>query len=72
MSNEGVKTPELFMIEELKDKYKTPESIFQGTKVASGWITGKMVAEEEYKKAIDGFLKGPMNGRGVKKDAKRR
>lgn len=68
----STKTPELFTIEELKEKNKTPEAIFQGARAAEGWRPGKMVSEEEYQKALDGFLKRPMNGKEVKKDAKRR
>ena len=61
--------PELFNIEELKEKNNTPETIFQGVKAAEDWKTGKAVTEEDYKKALNNFLKSPMGGKKVGKNA---
>lgn len=65
----GSTPPELFSIEELKEKNKTPETVFQGMKAAENWKTGKAVTEEDYKKALNNFLKSPMGGKKVKKNA---
>lgn len=63
--------PELFSIEELKEKDKTPDRVFEGMKAAENWTTGKAVTQEEYEKALKGFLESPMGGKKVKKDVKR-
>lgn len=63
---------ELFKIEELKEKNKTSDRIFEGMKAAENWTTGKAVTEEEYQRALKEFLESPMGGKKVKKDAKRR
>jgi hypothetical protein len=64
--------PELLSIEELKEKNKTPDRIFEGITAAENWKTGKAVTQEDYEKALEGFLKSPMGGKKVKKDAKGR
>lgn len=64
--------PELFSIEELKEKNKTPDRVFEGMKAAENWKTGKAVSQEEYEAALKGFLESPMGGKKVKKDAKGR
>lgn len=64
--------PELFSIEELKEKNKTPDRVFEGMKAAENWKTGKAVSQEEYETALKGFLESPMGGKKVKKDAKGR
>jgi hypothetical protein len=56
----------LFDIQELKQKLKTPDSIFQGVAAAEKWRPGKMVTEDEYKKVLDNFLKSPIKGKEVK------
>ncbi|MBU5312222.1 hypothetical protein KQI38_09300 [Tissierella carlieri] len=65
-------TIELFKIDELKEKNNTPDRIFEGMKAAENWITGKVVTEEVYQRALKEFLESPMGGKKVKKDAKRR
>jgi len=70
--SDNAKNPELFTIEELKAKHKTPESVFQGTKIAEGWRMGKMVSEEEYQRVVETFLKQPMNGKEAKKNETKR
>ncbi len=64
--NETDKAPGLFNIRELKQKLKTPDSIFKGIAAAEKWRPGKMVTEDEYKKALDNFLKSPIKGKEVK------
>lgn len=55
-------------IEELKAKEGTPDAVFEGTKAANGWKTGKRVTEKTYKEAVRAFGKAPMDGREVKED----
>ena len=64
--------PELLSIEELKEKNKTPDRIFEGVKAAENWKPGKAVKQEDYETALKGFLESPMGGKKVKKDVKRR
>lgn len=67
-----INTPELFEIQELKKRFETPDSVFCGVTTSKGWRPGKMVTEEEYRAAVDGFLKSPTSGRTVRSNAKRR
>ena len=55
--------PELFKIEELKAKRKTPSSIFSGTCTAKNWGPGKAVLEAEYDTAVKEFSSAPMGRR---------
>ncbi|MCM1161496.1 MAG: hypothetical protein NC412_09760 [Roseburia sp.] len=55
-------------IEELKEKERTPDAVFEGVKAANGWKTGRMVTEKDYKEAVDAFGKAPMDGRKVKRN----
>lgn len=55
-------------IEELKIKHETPDSVFEGVKVAKGWKTGKVVTEDAYEEAVREFNKSPIDGREVKRD----
>lgn len=55
-------------IEELREREGTPDAVFEGTKAANGWNTGKMVTPNAYKEAVCAFEKAPMDGREVKKD----
>lgn len=64
--------PELLSIEELKEKYKTPDKVFNGIKAAENWRAGKAVTEADYQKALDGFMKAPMSGKKVTRNAKGR
>lgn len=51
---------QLLGIEELKDKRKTPSSIFSGMCAAYGWKPGKVVTEEEYDAAVAAFSGSPI------------
>ena len=55
----------LYPTEELRDKKKTPQSIYIGVCVAYGWKQGKMVTEAEYDEAIKKFSDSPI-GKKVK------
>ena len=55
-------------VERLKVNNGTPEAVFEGVKAANGWHTGKMLTEEEYKKAVEAFEHAPMDGREVKRN----
>lgn len=55
-------------IEELKEKEGTPDAVFDGTKAANGWKTGKMVTAETYQEAVEAFGNAPMDGREAGKD----
>lgn len=64
--------PELLSIEELKEKNKTPNRVFEGIKAAENWRSGKAVTEADYQKALDGFMKSPMGGKKVTRNVKGR
>lgn len=46
-------------IEELKNKFKTPQAVYAGTAASHGWKAGKQLTEEEYKRAVSCFEKAP-------------
>lgn len=51
------------LIEELKVKKKTSQSVFDGTCSANGWKPGKAVTEQEYDLAVAKFLSGGTGGK---------
>lgn len=55
-------------VERLKVNNGTPKAVFEGVKAANGWHHGKMLTEEEYKKAVEAFEQAPMDGREVKEN----
>lgn len=55
-------------IEDLKNEKMTPDAVFEGTKAANGWKTGKEVTEKDYDEAIEEFKKAPIDGREVRAD----
>lgn len=57
------KEKEYFTIEEWKAMQGTPDAVFEGTKAAEKWKTGKQVTEEEYIKACTLFGNAPADGR---------
>ena len=57
-----VNVPELKVIETLKNDLKIADSIHEAVKAANRWRNGKAVTTEEYKKAIEKFLKAPIKG----------
>ncbi len=50
-------------VEEWAKEANTPTWALAGLKVRKGWATGKVVTRQEYEKALQDFLSGPMNGR---------
>lgn len=50
-------------IEELKVKFNTPQAVFVGTAASHGWMAGKQLTEEEYKRAVSCFEKAPAGRR---------
>lgn len=57
-------------IEELKKELKVSDAVFEGVKAANGWKAGKQVEETGFKAAVDAFLKAPVDGRTMDKEAK--
>ena len=53
-------TAELQWIEELREKHKTPASIYSGVCAAKDWRPGKEVTEAEYREAVAAFSGAPM------------
>lgn len=51
---------ELYPAEKLKEKTKTREALHRGICAANGWASGKMLTEEEYRKAVAEYKKKPM------------
>lgn len=50
-------------IEELAAELGTPPWVFEAVKVRQNWAAGKVVTEQEYKAAVNDFLKGRMVSR---------
>lgn len=57
-----VATSELKDIETLQQDLKISNSIHEAVKAANSWRRGKALTGEEYKKAVDKFLKAPIKG----------
>ena len=55
-------------IEELRDKYKVSDAMFEGVKAAKKWKSGRQVEENEFTKAVEDFKTAPIDGR--KEEAK--
>jgi len=51
-------------IEELAAENGTPAWALEGLKVRQNWAAGKIVTEQEYQKALQDFLGGPMAKKG--------
>lgn len=58
----------LFPIEELKNKSRLPDIIFDGVCVAKGWKSGKQVSKLEFDESVLAWMSSPMGG---KKNVKR-
>ncbi len=54
---------ELKTIEELAKKNGLKAWVFAGVKTANNWAEGKVLAESEFKKAVEDWLKGSMSGK---------
>lgn len=57
-------------IEELKKEQKVSDAVFEGIKAANGWKTGKRVEETVFKRAVEAFLNGRVDGSRRDKEAK--
>lgn len=53
-------TPQIFGIDELKGRRKTPAAVFAGVCLSQGWRAGKMVTEREYDAAVAAFAGSPI------------
>lgn len=53
-------TPQLFSIDELKERRKTPAAVAAGVCLSQGWRAGKMVTEREYDAAVAAFAGSPI------------
>lgn len=58
---------QVFDINDLKEKFHTPDAIYYGVCALKDWKKGKCVSEKEYKNAVDSFLGNPINKEGSKK-----
>lgn len=63
-------TASLRSIEELKQKLGVSDAVFEGTKAANRWKSGKQVEEQKFKEACEAFQKAPINGNMEDKEAK--
>lgn len=50
-------------IETYRDRKGTSAAVFEGTKAANSWKSGKQVTEEEYDLAVSLYGQAPINGR---------
>ena len=50
-------------IEELRDRYKVSDAVFEGVKAAKGWKSGRQVSDDEFLKACEDFKTAPIDGR---------
>lgn len=57
-------------IEELKQELGVSDAVFEGTKAANGWKSGRRVEVQEFKEACEAFRKAPVNGSTGGKEAK--
>lgn len=57
-------------IEQLKQELGVSDAVFEGTKAANGWKSGRQVEEQEFKEACEAFRKAPVNGSMEDKEAK--
>lgn len=57
-------------IEELKKEQNVSEAVFEGIKAANGWKAGRQVEQTVFKKAVETFLHGRIDGIRIDKEAK--
>ena len=58
-----IRQPEqLLGINALREKHKTPWSVFAGVCAANNWRPGKAVTEEAFLRAVSDFTGAPMDG----------
>lgn len=60
-------------IENYKERYYkagVSDAVFEGTKAANGWKSGRQVEEKEFKEACEAFRKAPVDGSKKDKEAK--
>ena len=60
----------LMSIEGLKQKLGVSDSVFEGTKAANGWKSGRQVTEKEFQEACEAFRRAPVDGSREDKEAK--
>lgn len=53
----------LYPVENLKDRTNTGEALHRGVCSERGWKAGRMLTEEEYKRAVEVYKKQPMGRR---------
>lgn len=51
-------------------KIGVSDAVFEGTKAANGWKSGRQVEEKEFKEACEAFRKAPVDGSKKDKEAK--
>ena len=57
-------------IEQLKEEQDVPDAVFEGVKAANGWKAGRQVTEADFSRAVSVFLRAPIDGQSVDKEAK--
>ena len=57
-------------IEQLKEEKNVSDAVFEGVKAANGWKAGRLVEETEFDLAVEVFLRAPIDGQSVDKEAK--
>ncbi len=57
-------------IEALKKEQNISEAVFEGVKAANKWKAGRQVEEPVFKKAVETFLRGRIDGTRADKEAK--
>lgn len=61
----ATKTEKLQTIEVLAEEQNISLTILAGIKILNGWADGKEVSEGEFKKSVQTFLGGPIDGKEV-------
>lgn len=57
-------------IEQLKEEQNVSDAVFEGVKAANGWKAGRQVDENDFSFAVGAFLKAPIDGQSLDKEAK--
>ncbi len=60
----------LICIEELQQKLGVSDAVFEGTKAAKRWKSGRQVGEKEFQEACEAFRKAPVGGSVEDKEAR--
>lgn len=70
-TEQATKDQELLDVEQLRSKKKISPAVFAGVCAANGWKPGRMVAEAEFLRAVQKFIKEPMQGTKATSEVKK-